>query len=191
MHCKEKFPTLWEACKEEKERLKRPKITLKENKYTFTINEEEEIKKEYALEKSKEAPRTVQMKMIRVKALGNRKQVEEEAESVTEEELPDEESPEEVEDDDANEELLDALEKALDTEDVEGKSETPVELKKVMIFTVPLMTKQSNVVELAIKELILYIERKLKYKVERLHSDPGTEINTKKLRDRKKIEVQS
>ncbi len=52
-----------------------------------------------------------------------------------------------------------------------------------MIFTVPLMSKQSTVVELAIKELILYIERKLKYKVERLHSDPGTEINTKKLRD--------
>jgi hypothetical protein len=27
--------------------------------------------------------------------------------------------------------------------------------------------------------MILYIERKLKYKVERLHSDPGTELNTK------------
>ena len=45
------------------------------------------------------------------------------------------------------------------------------------------MSKQSNVVELAVKELILYIERKLKYKVDRLHSDPGTEINTKRLRD--------
>ena len=45
------------------------------------------------------------------------------------------------------------------------------------------MTKQSNVVELTVKELILHIERKLKYKVDRLHSDPGTEINTKRLRE--------
>ena len=45
------------------------------------------------------------------------------------------------------------------------------------------MSKQSNVVELAVKELILYIERKLKYKVDGLHSDPGTEVNTKTLRD--------
>ena len=57
-----------------------------------------------------------------------------------------------------------------------------MELEKVMIFTIPL-SKQSNVVELAVKELILYIERKLKYKVDRLHSDPGAELNTKRLRD--------
>ena len=37
--------------------------------------------------------------------------------------------------------------------------------------------------ELAIKETILYIERKLKYKVARLHSDPGTELNTKKMKE--------
>ena len=117
--------------------------------------------------------------MVRIKALGSSRssgQAIEEAEEATEEEFQDEEIPEEVDAEDENEELLEALQQALNTdEEVEREQEPPVELKKVMIFTVPLMSKQSTVVELAIKELILYIERKLKYKVERLHSDPGTD----------------
>ena len=69
-------------------------------------------------------------------------------------------SPEEIEDEDENEELLDALQQALDTEEeVEVERETPVELKKVMIFTVPLMSKQSTVVELAIKENSSYTSK--------------------------------
>ena len=67
-------------------------------------------------------------------------------------------------DEDDNEELLEALQQALNTdEEIDKEQEKPVELKKVMIFTIPLMSKQSSVVELAIKELILHIERKLKY----------------------------
>jgi len=173
---------VWKLRKEEKKNLKKPKLTLTAGQFTFTIDEEEEIKGQYELEKEKETPRKLSVKMIKVKALGSRRspgQADEEAEEATEKEFYDEESPEEIEDEDENEELLDALQQALNTEDeVEVERETPVELKKVMIFTVPLMSKQSNVVELAIKELILYIERKLKYKVERLHSDPGTKINT-------------
>ena len=46
--------------------MKRPKITLKENEYTFTIDEEEEIKRQYELAKEK-VSRRVQLKMIRSK----------------------------------------------------------------------------------------------------------------------------
>ena len=59
-HCKETFPTLWKMCKEEKERLKRPKVTLTERQFTFTIDEEEEIKRQYQLAKEKEVSRKVQ-----------------------------------------------------------------------------------------------------------------------------------
>jgi hypothetical protein len=47
------------------------------------------------------------------------------------------------------------------------KKDEPVELTKTMIFAVPLKTKNSSVVEVVIKEIVLYVERKLKYKVER------------------------
>ena len=52
-----------------------------------------------------------------------------------------------------------------------------------MIFVTPLKSKSSDEVELAIKETILYIQRRLKYKVERLHSDPGTELNTLRMKE--------
>jgi hypothetical protein len=45
-------------------------------------------------------------------------------------------------------------------------------MKKMMIFVTPLKSKVSSEVELAIKEIVLHIQRKLKYKVERSHSDP-------------------
>ena len=57
-----------------------------------------------------------------------------------------------------------------------------MELTKTMIFAVPLKTKNSSVVEVVIKEIVLYVERKLKYKVERIHTDPGSELQTKSLR---------
>ena len=60
--------------------MKKPKLTLKEGPmmeypYTFTIEEEEAIKKEYELEKEKETPKTRQVlvKMVRIKALGSRR----------------------------------------------------------------------------------------------------------------------
>ena len=152
--------------------MKQPKLTLKEgpmteHPYMFTIEEEEAIKKEYELEKEKETSKTRQVlvKMIRIKALGSIRssgQAVEESEEATEEEFQDEEIPEEVDDEDENEELLEALQQALNTdEEVETEQEPPVELKKVVIFTVPLMSKQSTVVELAIKEFILYIEKEV------------------------------
>ena len=49
----------------------------------------------------------------------------------------------------------------------------PVELKKVMIFAVPMKTRNGSTVEVIIKELVLHLERKLRYKVERIHTDPG------------------
>ena len=52
-----------------------------------------------------------------------------------------------------------------------------------MIFVIPLRTKQASVVEVAIKELVLHVERKLKYKVERIHTDPGTELQAKALKE--------
>ena len=55
----------------------------------------------------------------------------------------------------------------------------PVELTKTMLFAVPLKTKNSSVVEVVIKEIVLYVERKLKYKVERIHTDPGSEAGCK------------
>ena len=51
-----------------------------------------------------------------------------------------------------------------------------------MIFVIPLKTKQASVVEVAIKELVLHVESKLKYKVERIHTDPGTELQAKPLK---------
>ena len=123
------------------------------------MEEEEEIKQKYKLEK--EEPRKVSVKTIKVKAGGSRRVVDEAAEeaSMDEEEVYDEDVPEMIEEqaEDAyeDEELLEALQQALNTEDeAEAESEKPVELKKVMIFTIPLTT-QSNVVELAVKELIL------------------------------------
>ena len=60
--------------------------------------------------------------------------------------------------------------------------QNPVELNKTMIFAVPLKTKNSAIVEVVIKELVLHVERKLKYKVERTHTDPGSELQTKSLK---------
>ena len=57
----------------------------------------------------------------------------------------------------------------------------PVELNKVMIFAVPMKTKNGSTVELIIKELVLHVERKLRYKVERIHTDPGSELQAKAL----------
>ena len=57
-----------------------------------------------------------------------------------------------------------------------------MELTKTMIFAVPLKTKNSAVVQVAIKEIVLHVERKLRYKVERIHTDPGSELQTKSLR---------
>ena len=87
-------------------------IDRNERQFTFTIDEEEEIMRQYELEKEKETPRKVSVKMIRVKAQGSRRppgQADEEAEEATEEEFHDEEPPEDIEDEDENEELLDAL----------------------------------------------------------------------------------
>ncbi len=68
--------------KDEKKRLKKPKLTLKEgpmmeHPYTFTMEEEEAIKKEYELEKEKETKKTRQVlvKMVRIIALGSSKQI--------------------------------------------------------------------------------------------------------------------
>ena len=59
--------------------------------------------------------------------------------------------------------------------------EEPIELKKVMIFAIPLKQKKGSLVEVLIKELVIHIERKLKFKVERIHIDPGSELKTKSL----------
>ena len=61
----------------------------------------------------------------------------------------------------------------------EVAKEEPIELKKVMIFAVPMKTKNGTIVEVLIMELVLHIERKLKFKVERIHTDPGSELKTK------------
>ena len=134
-HCKDQYPLIWKIGKEEKKRLKKPKLTLKEGPmmdqpYTFTVEEEEIIKKEYEMEKQKETPKTRQVlvKMIRIKAMGSRRTSEqpvEEAEIATEEEFQDEEIPEEVDDEDENEELMEALQLALNTdEEVERTGNT-------------------------------------------------------------------
>ena len=57
----------------------------------------------------------------------------------------------------------------------------PVELKKVMIFAVLTKTRNGSTVEVIIKELVLHVERKLRYKVERIHTDPGSELQAKAL----------
>jgi hypothetical protein len=51
-----------------------------------------------------------------------------------------------------------------------------------MISAVPFKTKNASTVEVIIKELVLDVERKLKYKVERTHTDPGSELQTKSLK---------
>ena len=50
-----------------------------------------------------------------------------------------------------------------------------------MIFEVPMKTRNGATVEIIIKELVLHVERKLRYKVERIHTDPGSELQTKAL----------
>ena len=52
-----------------------------------------------------------------------------------------------------------------------------------MIFPVPLKTKNVSMVEVIIKELMLHVERKLKFKVERIHTDPGSELQAKSLKE--------
>ena len=63
----------------------------------------------------------------------------------------------------------------------EKVAKEPVELKKVMIFAVPTKTKNGSTVEVIIKELVLHVKRKLRYKVEGIHTDPGSELQTKAL----------
>ena len=77
-------------------------------------------------------------------------------------------------------ELLEEIQKALDEDE---KAAKPKELKQTMIFAIPLLSKNSSEVEQAVKELILYIERALKHKVDRVHSDPGTEVSTKRFKE--------
>ena len=50
-----------------------------------------------------------------------------------------------------------------------------------MIFAVPMKTRNGSTVEVIIKELVLHVERKLRYKVERIHTDPGSELQAKSL----------
>ena len=57
----------------------------------------------------------------------------------------------------------------------------PVELKKVMIFAVATKTRNGSTVEVIIKELVLHVKRKLRYKAERIHTDPGSELQAKAL----------
>ena len=57
----------------------------------------------------------------------------------------------------------------------------PVELNKIMTFAVPMKTKSGSTVEVIIKELVLHVGRKLRYKVERIHTDPGSELQAKAL----------
>ena len=57
-----------------------------------------------------------------------------------------------------------------------------VGLNKTMIFAAPLKKKKAATVEVAIKELVLHVERKLKYKFKRIHTDPGSELQTKSLK---------
>ena len=49
----------------------------------------------------------------------------------------------------------------------EHEEKQAVELKKTMIFAVPLKTKSAATVEVVKKEIVLRVERKLKYKVEK------------------------
>ena len=45
-----------------------------------------------------------------------------------------------------------------------------------MIFAVPVKTRNGSTVEVIIKKLVLHVERKLNFKVKRIHTDPGSEI---------------
>ena len=70
--------------------------------------------------------------------------------------------------DEEDEDVLQELQAALDAEDVnedvqdETSEESQVPLKQMMIFTTPSKSKKSGEAELAIKEIVLCIERKLK-----------------------------
>jgi hypothetical protein len=92
-----------------------------------------------------------------------------------------------IDEDELLAEISEAIEKDNQSEDAKEKEKeenkmTPVELKKTMIFAVPLKTKNAAIVEVVIKEIVLHVERKLKYKVERIHTDPGSELQAKSLK---------
>ena len=84
--------------------------------------------------------------------------------------------------DEAGREALEELEKRPSERIKEQDKGEQVDLKKTMTFTVPLKTKNATTVEVVIKEIVLHVERKLKYKVERIHTDPGSELQTKSLK---------
>ena len=60
----------------------------------------------------------------------------------------------------------------------EETKDEPNEFKKVMIFAVPAKTKNASTVEVIIKELALHVDRNLKFKVEHIHTDLGSELQT-------------
>jgi len=173
--------------------------------YARERKEEERLKGEERLRKGKgqtsaakkSKDREVSLKVIRLKGLKttdeksteDRRQMGENDDryEAAEEWFPDEvkeEVDQDVDEDDILKALQESLEEADDAETDENvQEEVQIPLKQMMIFVTPLKTKASNEVELAIKEIILYIQRKLKYKVERLHSDPGTELNTKRMKE--------
>jgi hypothetical protein len=95
-----------------------------------------------------------------------------------------EEELEKVYEDDAGREALEEIEKKESEKAKEHEEMQPVELKKTMIFAVPLKTKSAATVEVVIKEIVVYIERKNKHKVERVHTDPGSELQTHSLKAR-------
>jgi hypothetical protein len=41
--------------------------------------------------------------------------------------------------------------------------------------------RNGSTVEVIVKELVLHVERQLKFKVETIHTDPGSELQTKAL----------
>ena len=68
----------------------------------------------------------------------------------------------------------------MDEEEKAEQDAKPKNLKQTMIFAILLISRNLSEVEHAVKEFILYVERVLKHKVDRVHSDPGTEVSTKK-----------
>jgi len=180
-------------------------FTVAEKKQIKEEYEREKLRRAEKEKTSESSSRQVRLKVVRLKGIKTDEKTAEDRrqkgendrdEAASEGSFPDEDvedvaqvKEEEFDDEDILkdfQEQLDQDERSTD-EDQEIFDESipvePIPLKQMMIFVMPLKNKKSSEVEVAIKEIILYIERKLKYKVDRLHTDPGTELNTQRMRE--------